>query len=126
MCLVSGKKDRVCSGGEEERLAELQGLPPPDSGYRPAMRNVAPREEEWKPSKSNTQTLPVKGQVHASKTPCVKYLRLQTAFVSSSMGSRRYRDSNRSNHIKDASLRADSLTLRRKAVCYSQAKEMES
>ena len=51
----------------------MQGLPPPDSGYRPAMRNVAPREDEWKPSKSNTQKLHVKGQVHASRTPCLTY-----------------------------------------------------
>ena len=124
--MASCKKDKACSGGEEERLAELQGLPPPDSGYRPAMRNVAPREEEWKPSKSNTQTLPVKGPVHALKTPCVNYHRLQTADISISIGSRRCRDSGQSRHIRAAFLRAGSLTLRPKAVWYLQAKEMES
>ncbi|CAL5218446.1 g127 [Coccomyxa viridis] len=52
----------TCYGGEEERWAALQGLPPPTSAYRPGVSNVAPRANAWQPSRSNTQTPPVKGK----------------------------------------------------------------
>lgn len=57
-----------CTGGEEERWAQLQGLPPPVSAYRPAMNNIAPRADAWAASRSNTQTPPLQGPVSEADT----------------------------------------------------------
>lgn len=43
----------------------LQGREAPDCHYKPSVSHIAPREEDWRPAKSNTQTPPLAGPVRA-------------------------------------------------------------
>ncbi|CAL8470350.1 g9892 [Coccomyxa elongata] len=51
----------LCYGGEEERWAKLQGKEPSSCVHKPAVKNVAPRPNSWRSSRSNTQTPSLNG-----------------------------------------------------------------
>ena len=51
------------AGGEEERWAQIEGSEPPQCSYKPRPANIAPRNDSWQASRSNTQTAPRSGAV---------------------------------------------------------------
>ena len=55
--------ETIPAGGEEERWAKLQGVEPPSCVHKAAVKNVAPRANSWRSSRSNTQTPSITGPV---------------------------------------------------------------